>query len=608
MSTGTNVIGIYSHHHGSGHIQRCRKIQHELRQMGWDAVILSTAPGADVVIADDAGHGHSGRAMTAGGTLHYAPYGNRGLRDRFAAVASWVAENDPVAFYVDVSAEMCMFLRLMGVPVITLAMPGLRDDMPHQLAYRQSDAIIAAWPSWVPVPEHMRMHSDRLHLVGGITRLERPAAVSGAESNVERDPHQVVVMAGQGGSTWEPGDWAAVEQACPDYRFTFLTGENRVEDPTELIASAGVVVAAGGQNSIADIAHLGAPAVILPQPRPFIEQKASAQLLAREGLAVVPERFPAPEEWPEVLAAARALDTDWSRWETEGSARRAAEVIAAVADDPSDAKAALVTLANADRVSHLSHQVNLAPEGTDHITVALADRDVLVKAVPKSHVVSVDGGEDGASTNAGSSHPNLARARNRGAAEAIARGNDVIVFLDADCVAGGDLVPLYMKALAQHPNAVVAGPVTYMGEGELRTVRPDPHPARPNPPAGKVERAEDYNLFWSLSFACTAATWQTIVDSFGGFDEAFTGYGGEDTDFAWNLREHGIDLLWVGGAHAYHQWHPVSSPPWEHLDDILRNASVFHGKWGTWPMEGWLRAFEEAGAIALSDGSFKRTP
>lgn len=101
--------------------------------------------------------------------------------------------------------------------------------------------------------------------------------------------------------------------------------------------------------------------------------------------------------------------------------------------------------------------------------------------------------------------------------------------------------------------------------------------------------------------------WQTIVDSFGGFDEAFTGYGGEDTDFAWNLREHGIDLLWVGGAHAYHQWHPVSSPPWEHLDDILRNAARFRDKWGEWPMQGWLDAFEEQGAIALIDGTYQRT-
>ena len=56
-------------------------------------------------------------------------------------------------------------------------------------------------------------------------------------------------------------------------------------------------------------------------------------------------------------------------------------------------------------------------------------------------------------------------------------------------------------------------------------------------------------------------------------------------------------LIWAGGAHAYHQWHPVSSPPWEHIEDIVANANRFHDKWGTFPMEGWLEAFEAEGAV-----------
>ena len=33
----------------------------------------------------------------------------------------------------------------------------------------------------------------------------------------------------------------------------------------------------------------------------------------------------------------------------------------------------------------------------------------------------------------------------------------------------------------------------------------------------------------------------------------------------------------------------------QHLDDILRNAAIFHRRWGWWPMEGWLDAFAERG-------------
>lgn len=584
-----HVIGIYAHHHGAGHIQRCREIQRELEQLGHRATILSTAPDTDVALPDDAGHGHYGRAMTAGGTLHYAPYGNAGLRERFAVIARWVADYAPDAFYVDVSVEVGAFIRLMGVPVVTLAMPGLRDDAPHQLAYAQADAIIAAWPDWVPVPEYLQAHADRLHAVGGISRLT-------PKPGVERDPRHVVVMAGKGGSTWEPSDWDAVEAACPGYHFTHLTGENRVGDPTELLQSAGVVVTAGGQNSIADIAVTGAPAVLLPQPRPFIEQKTNAATLRDAGLAVVPDGFPPAAQWPALLEQARALEADWSRWQTRGAARRAAEVIAGVAADPAQPKVAVVTLADANRKTHLTHQVNLLPEGTHHITVALADAEEIGKAVPKSDVVKHS-----------APNRNLAAARNLAARTAIERGAEIIIFLDADCVASGDLISHYMRALERHPDAVVAGPVTYMRPGELRTGWPDPHPARPNPAPGEVVPAQDYNLFWSLSFALTASTWRRIEAEFGGFDEGFSGYGGEDTDFARQLREHGVALLWVGGAHAFHQWHPVSSPPVEHLDDILRNAARFRDKWGEWPMQGWLDAFEEQGAIALIDGTYQRT-
>ncbi|MFD0427690.1 glycosyltransferase family 2 protein [Streptomyces zhihengii] len=47
----------------------------------------------------------------------------------------------------------------------------------------------------------------------------------------------------------------------------------------------------------------------------------------------------------------------------------------------------------------------------------------------------------------------------------------------------------------------------------------------------------------------------------GGFCEQYTGYGGEDTDFAATATRSGVDLWWVGGAEAYHQHHPVHTPP-----------------------------------------------
>ena len=91
----------------------------------------------------------------------------------------------------------------------------------------------------------------------------------------------------------------------------------------------------------------------------------------------------------------------------------------------------------------------------------------------------------------------------------------------------------------------------------------------------------------------TPATWNRI----GGFHPGYEGYGAEDTDLGWTARARSVEMRWIGGADAYHQWHPVSSPPWQHLDDILRNGAAFHERWGEWPMGGWLEAFAAAGAI-----------
>lgn len=203
---------------------------------------------------------------------------------------------------------------------------------------------------------------------------------------------------------------------------------------------------------------------------------------------------------------------------------------------------------------------------------------------------------------------NLAAARNAAGDTACDAGADVIIFLDADCLPGPDLGAAYTAAAAKRPG-VLCGPVTYLRAQDrpydldrLSSLR-SPHPARPDLPRGQARCAHpgEHVLFWSLSFALSAGTWRGLRERFGGFCEEFTGYGGEDTDFAMNLSAHGVALQWVGGADAYHQWHPVSSPPVEHLDDILRNAEVFARRWGWWPMEGWFRAFEQRGLV-VADG------
>nr|WP_254065106.1 MULTISPECIES: glycosyltransferase [unclassified Frigoribacterium] len=97
------------------------------------------------------------------------------------------------------------------------------------------------------------------------------------------------------------------------------------------MTSAEVIVTWAGQNTVADLAALGARAVVVPQTRPFDEQLTTARALDRAGLAVVAPSWPADDEWPSVVERARGLRPDWSAWQVEGAAARAAAVVVEVA-------------------------------------------------------------------------------------------------------------------------------------------------------------------------------------------------------------------------------------------------------------------------------------
>lgn len=261
-------------------------------------------------------------------------------------------------------------------------------------------------------------------------------------------------------------------------------------------------------------------------------------------------------------------------------------------------KTAVITTVRG-RGSHLRRQLHGLAESTVpadlHIVVALGDPragEIVVEERSPALVVEVAAAEP----------IPIAHGRNVGAAAALQESAELLVFLDVDCIPGPEMIGRYCHTAAEpkHADALLCGPVTYLAPpgprgyrlNELDAQR-NPHPARPAPPGDEVLATTEYALFWSLSFALTASTWCRI----GGFCERYRGYGGEDTDFAQSAAAQQVPMRWVGGAHAFHQFHPTTDPPVHHLDDILRNALIFHERWGWWPMQGWLAAFEADGLI-----------
>lgn len=191
----------------------------------------------------------------------------------------------------------------------------------------------------------------------------------------------------------------------------------------------------------------------------------------------------------------------------------------------------------------------------------------------------------------------LAEARNAAARAATFRN---LVFLDVDCVPAPTLIASYMDGL-ERTGGVLQGGVVYLPEippetpvnYEMFDTIGRPHPSRPPIPSQGLIEERDMGMLWGLNFALKRRVFLKV----GGLDERFVGYGGEETDFARNLREIGAKLYWCGGAQTYHQHHEVMRPPLQHFGDIVRNARLYHDKWGEWCMDYWLGQMHERGFI-----------
>lgn len=324
------MIGYYIHHQGRGHLIRAASIARLLEQpvLGLSSLPppQDASPFSDWLrLARDDAAGNDTDA-TAGGALHWVPRHDAGLRNRMSAIAAWVERSRPAAVVVDVSVEVAVMLRLLGVPVLVVAMPGDRDDAAHQLAYRLADAILAFWTQEIYDPPWLAAHRDRTHFLGAVSRFDgRPRLIGGPGR-----PRTAVLLGGGGGSSITDAERAGLPSG---WQWQQLGGNNGgwVEDPWPVLCAADVVVTHGGQNALADVAAAGRPAFVVPQPRPHNEQRRTAEALAAAGLAHTSATWPAPSDWPAALDTAQALGgAGWSRWRPGNAARQAASVVNAV--------------------------------------------------------------------------------------------------------------------------------------------------------------------------------------------------------------------------------------------------------------------------------------
>lgn len=333
------MIGYYIHHQGRGHVHRAQALAAAVEE---PVTGLSSLPRPEAwcgpwvqLEPDDADP--SPDAVTAGGQLHWVPRSDPGVRRRAATISGWLDGAGPRLVVVDVSVEVALLVRLHGVPVVTVVLPGVRTDPAHLLGFRVSDALVADWPANATAltPGLPADVADRITCIGAVSRfpdVQGARADAGLSARAPRDPGppRVAVLQGQGGGLLTSRTGDGLRALAPEWEWTGIGGPSAwLEDPSRVLRAADVVITTAGQGSIADVAGLGRPAIVIAAERPFEEQAVTARALASgEWPAIVLPEFP-ESGWPELLDRAAALDgTRWRPWCDGRAAARFADVVA----------------------------------------------------------------------------------------------------------------------------------------------------------------------------------------------------------------------------------------------------------------------------------------
>lgn len=330
----------YVHDHGRGHLDRARAVIPRLSA----PVVVAAAPrvAADagryldrtvIALPDDTGDG-----TTTTGPWHHAPSGPA-VRARGLAIADTVRVHGCTTAVVDVSMEVTVLGRLLGLRVVTLRQSGRRDDAAHRIGLASADRV------WVPQHRELEPHvddaDDRWTFTGSFSRFDGTHV---ADADVARwrpcaGIRLAVIVVGAGGTTfptrsWRtgvvPAGWAVVivghrRRWAGDH----VTSIGLLEPLLQLLRAADLVITGAGWGSVADSVAAGVERlVVVPEDRPFDEQRVRAAALEAAGLAVRCERWPMPSELAELGERVGRLDrASWSRFHDGHGAQRAADLI-----------------------------------------------------------------------------------------------------------------------------------------------------------------------------------------------------------------------------------------------------------------------------------------
>ena len=200
-----------------------------------------------------------------------------------------------------------------------------------------------------------------------------------------------------------------------------------------------------------------------------------------------------------------------------------------------------------------------------------------------------------------------ARPRNHGLRAAT---GEIVIFLDADVLAGPGLITRHMAVhrAKRRPKAAIGYTYAYPWTPEERTqlaMNPPP-PDRlldelpcliaqdgacwrdgREPVYAASNDLVDHPAPWQLFWTNNASVPQLLALEIGGFDEDFVGWGEEDLEFAYRLYQQGVEFTPIRSAWGVHYPHPINDLE-ERQAQLQQNRRRLIGKHPGVPLEMWL--------------------
>ncbi|MDY8108152.1 glycosyltransferase [Fulvimarina sp. 2208YS6-2-32] len=260
-------------------------------------------------------------------TLHCVPLGLAEMRRTMRTIVDHLDDRDVGLFVVDVSSEIALLSRIASVPAVQIRMHGDRSDIGHLGSYESSVGMLAPFDERLEQDDYPSNLRAKTFYSGGLCTTRDPVRErEAARRTLGLDPERalVVVLTGGGGAGTPYAPLTVAARAVPDAEwlvlgptlkeghetnFSNLRELGWVENVTDYLAAADIVIASAGDNTVTEIARVGRPFVVMPEWRYFGEQTRKAEALARLGAAVHAPRWPGDiPAWQALMAEARELD------------------------------------------------------------------------------------------------------------------------------------------------------------------------------------------------------------------------------------------------------------------------------------------------------------